>query len=176
LHKVPMMRINTTETVATLLLAFLTAHGCGTQPPGAPLALMERAWAEPTWGPPNEGLQCRLRAVRRTWQPGEIPVFKANIRNHGKRTFPFLTAHQQQLCAVEFDGTWHHWPAPVVIDSAVWHLEPGTQLDDITISLHEKLQIDVTAGRHIVRAAFTLEGVRVVSNPVGIEALPRHGR
>jgi hypothetical protein len=47
----------------------------------------------------------------------------------------------------------------------------GVQFDDIPIVLHEQFGINITPGRHIVRVALALEGVQVVSNPVGIKIL-----
>ena len=155
-----------------MLAALPLAQGCSA-PPRLPLSDdIEAAWGEPVWGEAAEGLQCRLRPAGRTWQPGEVPIFRIDIRNRGKRTFALTPAHMQQLCHVQFDGAWHRWPSPVVIDSPVWELRPGAELDDVTVTLHEQLKIGVTPGRHIVRVAFIFEGVRIVSNAVGIESLP----
>ncbi|MHA1571611.1 MAG: hypothetical protein ACTSWM_07295 [Alphaproteobacteria bacterium] len=129
------------------------------------------AWGEPTWGPPAEGLQCRLRADCRIWQPGETPAFTFDLRNTGKRTFAFWPAQKLQLVEIEFDGKWHRWPRPVMIDSHVWPLAPGAQYNAVNINLDKRFGINSTPGKHVVRIAFSLEGVRVVSNPVGIKVL-----
>ena len=73
---------------------------------------------------------------------------------------------------IEFDGKWHRWPSPIMIDSQLWPLAPGARYSGVTIELDKRFKIELTPGRHIVRIAFSLEGVRVVSNPVGIKILP----
>ena len=154
-----------------ILAALLVAPGCDSPPGHLDDSVTLAAWGEPDWGEQIEGLQCRLRPARRTWQPGEVPIFRVDIRNQGKRTFAFLPDHGQQLCRVQFDGKWHHWPNPVTIDSPVRELSPGAEFNDVTITLHERLKIDISPGTHIVRVAFFFEGIPVTSNPVGIRAL-----
>jgi hypothetical protein len=98
-------------------------------------------------------------------------VLQFDLRNGGKRTFAFWPAQKMQLCEIEFDGKWRRWPDAVMIDSQVWPLVPGAQYNAVTIELDRRFGIKLTPGRHIVRIAFTLEGIRVVSNPVGIKIL-----
>ena len=150
-------------------LIFLAAAvvGCNRLPPGSQSAAS--AWGEPRWGPEVEGLQCRLRAERRKWRQDETPVFNFDLRNVGKRTFAFWPAHKVELAEIEFDGKWHRWPSDVKTDSQVWPLGPGSQYKAVSIELDERFKIDTKPGKHIVRIAYVLEGVRVVSNPVGIE-------
>lgn len=155
-----------------LSVAFLSTQGCQGPLPGLIASRNDPAWSEPTWGEPAEGLQCRLRPDKRLWQADEIPTFKIDIKNLGRRMFAFPSAHLSQICKIEFDGTWYHWPGPVMIDSSVWPLAPGLQFDDITLTLHRQFGIHVTPGKHTVRAAFSLEGIEVVSNPVGLRVLP----
>jgi hypothetical protein len=156
-----------------LLSVSLTGQGCKA-PSAKPNVLQtDTAWREPTWGEAAEGLQCRLRPDRRIWRLGEKPSFKADMRNRGRRIFAFLPFHQLQLCRIQFDDKRYQWPSPFMIDSPVWPLAPGSQFNDIAITLHEQFKINLSAGRHIVRAVFSLEGIEVVSNPVGIEILPR---
>lgn len=153
------------------LLAFVISQGCKT-PSKKPVVLpTETRWYEPTWGEAAEGLQCRLRPDRRIWQMGERPSFKADIRNRGKRIFALLPSHQLELCRIQFDDKRYQWPNPFMIDSSVWPLSPGAQFNDIAITLHEQFKINLTPGRHIVRVAFSFEGIEVVSNPIGIEIL-----
>lgn len=159
---------NYVPVVALVLL--LAGQGCKsplTKPRPA-----ASAWGEPTWGPSAEGLQCRLRAERRTWRLDETPTFDFDLRNGGKRTFAFWPAHKLELAEIEFDGKWHRWPRDVKTDSHVWPLAPGSQYNAVTIELDERFKIDIKPGNHIVRIAYQLEGVRVVSNPVGIKILP----
>jgi len=154
-----------------LLAALLIGQGCKALLPGSRAMAGASAWGEPTWGEVVEGLQCRLRADRRTWRPTETPSFSFDIRNRGKRTFAFWPAHKLELSQIEFDGKWHRWPSPVTIDSQVWPLAPGAQYNGVTIELDKRFNIDIKPGKHIVRVAFSPEGVQVVSNPVGIEIL-----
>ena len=86
--------------------------------------------------------------------------------------FAFPPSHIQQICRIQFDGKWYHWPSPVMIDGSVWPLASGVQFDDIPIVMHERFGIKITPGRHVVRVALALEGVQVISNPVGIKILP----
>ena len=153
------------------LSVFVTGQGCRTPPAKPIVPKPDPAWLEPTWGEAAEGLQCRLRPDRRIWQVGERPGFKVDIRNQGKRIFAFLPFHQLQLCRIQFDGKRYQWPSPFMIDSPVWPLAPGAQFNDIAITLHERFKINLAPGRHIVRVVFLLEGIEVVSNPVGIEIL-----
>ena len=155
------------------LLAILLVQGCKGPMANWPTPSRSQAWAEPTWGRLAEGLQCRLRPDRRTWRAGETPSFKIDIRNRGKRTFALWPAHKLQSCEIEFDGEWHYWPSPVIIDSQVWPLAPGAQYNGLTIELDKRFKIEFEPGKHIVRIAFSPEGVRVISNPVGIEILSR---
>ncbi|MBL7152415.1 MAG: hypothetical protein ISS79_01765 [Phycisphaerae bacterium] len=156
--------------LTALLVLFLVGQGCKT-PLTKRSGADRSAWGRPTWGPLSEGLQCRLRPDRRTWRLDETPAFNFDLRNRGKRTFAFWPAHKLELTEIEFDGKWRRWPTPVMIDSHVWPLAPGAQYNAVTINLDRRFGIDIRPGKHIVRIAFNLEGVRVVSNPVGIEIL-----
>jgi hypothetical protein len=163
------MRILTEYLLLAPMALLLAAQGCTAT---APRQTGERlAWGEPSWGPPAEGLQCRLRADRRDWLISETPVLQFDLRNDGKRTFAFWPAQKTQLCEIEFDGKWRRWPDAVMIDSQVWPLAPGAQYNAVTIELDKRFGIKLAPGRHILRIAFTLEGVRVVSNSVGIKIL-----
>ena len=146
------------------LALLLAGQGCKTS-----LEDSRSAWGEARWGPEAEGLQCRLRAERRTWRLDETPAFSFDLRNDGKRTFAFWPGHKLEFAEIEFDGRWHRWPRDVMTDSHVWPLAPGSQYKAVTIELDKHFKIDMKPGRHIVRIAYSLEGVRVVSNPVGIE-------
>jgi len=148
-------------SLAILLTLLPVGQGCKT--PGSaskPLALNDQ-----TWGRAVEGLQCRLRATRASWQSTETPTFLFDLRNSGKRTFAFWPAHKLQFCEVEIDGKWRRWPDAVMLNSAAWPLTPGAQYNAVTLDLEKP-------GKHIIRIAFELEGVRVVSNPVRIKILP----
>jgi hypothetical protein len=126
-------------------------------------------WADPVWGLPVEGLQCRLSANNRIWKTTDIPIFKIDLQNNGKRTFAFLPANKHQFCQIQVDGKWYRWAGSEMIDSQVWPLTPGAGYKGVTLELSKGYGITLKPGRHIIRAAFTLEDVKVVSNPVGIE-------
>ena len=163
------MRILTEYLLLGPIALLVAAQGCTA--PGTSQTTEHLAWGEPSWGPSAEGLQCRLRADRRDWLISETPVLQFDLRNDGKRTFAFWPAQKMQLCEIEFDGKWRRWPDTVMIDSQVWPLAPGAQYNAVTIELDKRFGIKLAPGRHILRIAFTLEGVRVVSNPVGIKIL-----
>lgn len=145
--------------------------GSGCQSPLTKPGSLKEAWGEPRWGPAVEGLQCRLSAERRSWSADETPAFSFDLRNTGKRNFTFWPAHKLELAEIQFDGKWHRWPSDVKTDSHVWPLVPGSQYNAVSISLDKRFGIELKPGKHIVRIAYSLEGVRVVSNPVGIEIL-----
>ena len=167
------MKTQRNVCVITTLLVLLAGQGCKT--PWAELITSRDsyAWAEPTWGEADEGLQCRLRPDKRIWHTGETLTFKIDIKNHGQRMFAFPSSQVQQICKIQFDGKWYRWPSPVTIDGSIWPLASGVQFEDIPIALHKQFGIKITPGRHVVRVALVLEGVQVVSNPVGIKILPR---
>ncbi|MBN2269488.1 MAG: hypothetical protein JXN61_02680 [Sedimentisphaerales bacterium] len=149
---------------ATALALLAACQGCKSLPPSD-----ASAWGEARWGPSVEGLQCRLRAERPTWRSNETPAFNFDLRNRGKRTFAFWPAQKLELAEIEFDGKWHRWPSDVMTNSPVWPLAPGSQYNAVTIQLDKHFKIDIKPGKHIVRIAYSLEGVWVVSNPVGIK-------
>jgi hypothetical protein len=161
--------------IIKLFLVSIIAQGCNA-PWLEPRFHDRQAWAEPAWGEVAEGLRCRLRPDKRVWQQGEALSFKVDMRNQGGRMFAFAPSHIQQICRIQFDGRWYHWPNPAMIDGSVWPLAPGVQFDDILISLDKQFGVKIAPGRHIIRVAFALEGVEVVSNPVGIKILPVNPR
>jgi len=168
-RKSPQIAVSSKYFLTAVLAVLLIPQGCE-RPFARPQTATERAaWGKPRWGPPAEGLQLRLHADRRTWQPGQRPSFSFDLRNRGKRTFVFWPAQKLALSQIEFDGKWYRWPEPLKIDSLVWPLAPGAQYNSVTIELDRRFGIELEPGKHILRLAFTLEGVRVVSNPVGIE-------
>ncbi|MBN2139345.1 MAG: hypothetical protein JW720_16195 [Sedimentisphaerales bacterium] len=120
------------------------------------------------WGPSAEGLQCRLAVERQTWRADETLSFSFDLRNRGRRTFAFWPRQKVELAEIEFDGKWYRWPRDVKTEGQVWKLGPGSQYYAVTIELDRQFGIDIRPGRHTVRLAYVLEGVRVVSNPVAI--------
>ena len=166
------MRLPYRLSVPILLAVLIASHGCKTPLADFRTSVKRLAWGEPTWGAAVEGLQCRLRPDKQDWQSSETPGFNFDLRNTGKRTFAFWPAHKRERAQIQFDGKWHRWPDAVMIDSHAWPLAPGSRYNAVTIDLDPRFGIETRPGKHIVRIAYCLEGVRVVSNPVGIEILP----
>lgn len=130
------------------------------------------AWAEPVWGPATQGLQCRLRPVRRVWHAPEAPEFKIDLRNQGKRIFAFASSEQVPLHAIGVDGRWYACPRPMRAEGPVWPLAPGVEFAGLPVVLPSDTGLPLAAGRHTIQIAFSFEGLEVISNPVGIEILP----
>lgn len=131
---------------------------------------------EVPWSAAEEGLQCRLKAVKADWKVGDVPTFRLNVRDQGKRDLQIHMA--QAACKVEFDGAWFDWTGPVSILGGTW--PAGRQYDDfeVRVTLAEqwaigKKSIDLKPGKHKIRVAYvTLDRdkpVRVVSNAVEIQ-------
>src|SRR5260370_16128657 len=128
------------------------------------------------WSEAVEGLQCRLRADKAVWKVGEVPTFRLDVRNQGKRDLEMHAA--QDACKLEFDGAWFDWTGPVSILSGTW--PAGRQYDDFEVRVtlearwaSGKKPIDLKPGKHKVRVAYVTldrkQPVRVVSNAVEIQ-------
>ena len=148
--------------------------------PAAPAATGAEAAkpAEPPWGEAAEGVQARLRADKTVWNAGEVPAFKADVRNTGNRQLGLARA--QQVCELELDGVEFSWAGEVAVISGVF--PPGAEFDGIEISLGQfwaskkgGLPLKLTVGKHRLRVKFfvtTPPGTShkviasVVSNPV----------
>jgi hypothetical protein len=137
------------------------------------------------WGEETEGLQSKLQADRIIWKYGEIPTFKASVRNHGMREL--FIANYQRGCELQFDGRWYYfWTGSNSASILYGAFEPGRQYNDTPISLVENWRskegnkpININPGKHTIRVAFDTipfdknkNHVRLVSNPVEIEILP----
>ena len=120
------------------------------------------------WGETNKsGVQARLRADKRTWAPGQIPTFRADIRNRGTGSYSVVQA--QQFCTIEVDGTPYDWVGDIAVKFSA--LPPGRVYGDIPITLTdhwvkttpgrgertgtEKLRL--TPGRHRLRVIFHVD-------------------
>jgi len=144
------------------------------------VTLRQAAPGTQPWGGPVEGVQVHLRADKEVWRAGEIPTFKAEIRNQGSRELSVIRA--QVGCKLQFDGKWyeHH-----EIGAKSSPLGPGRHYTDILISLYDRWRdpktdapLDLRPGKHNIRIKFILRptdgGHRVIpmSNPVEIEIRP----
>jgi len=61
------------------------------------------------WSAPQDGVQMRLRADKKTWRADEIPALRWDARNAASRQFLHV-GDGQRLAQLEVDGVWHQWP------------------------------------------------------------------
>jgi len=124
---------------------------------------------EPTWGEAAEGLQCRLRSSKHVYAPGENPTFAIDLRNRGGRIFAFRAGEEAPVSRFSIDGRWRRWPEKPRKDGRIRALGPGVEIADMAATLPKDARSLLTPGRHVVRLAFSFEGIDVVSNTVEIE-------
>jgi len=89
---------------------------------------------EKSWGEPVEGVQVRLLADKKIWQPGEIPTFKADICNKGLILLQLPVS--QERCQVEVNGRWFRLIPSMV--TKVIDFSSGQEQKDIAILLTER--------------------------------------
>jgi predicted Ser/Thr protein kinase len=123
------------------------------------------------WGDAHQGVQVRLQADKRTWETGQTPTFRADIRNQGKGTY--TVAQAQQLCELELDGARYKWVGSYRVRSS--YFPPGREYKDIPVALTENWgkvtstppQLDAPAlaenlklapGKHTLRLIFFCDG------------------
>jgi hypothetical protein len=131
------------------------------------------------WGEAVEGLQCRLRADKAVWKVDEVPGFRLEVRNQGKRD---LVIHMAQaVCKLEFDGVWFDWMGPVSIPAGTWPAGRRYEDFEVRVTLEERWvsgnkPIALKPGKHKVRVAYVTldrkQPVRAVSNAVEIRIEP----
>jgi hypothetical protein len=135
------------------------------------------------WSEAVEGLQCRLRADRAVWKVGELPTFRLDVRDLGKRDLEMHAA--QAACKLEIDGAWFDWQGPVSILGGTW--PAGREYEDfeVRVTLEARWErgnkpIELKPGKHKVRVAYVTldrkQPVRVVSNAVEIQIDPPPGK
>lgn len=125
--------------------------------------------AEVRWGPAAEGIQCRLKPVKRACPAGESPAFNIDLCNRGDRVFAFLHGEQAPVYRFAIDGRWRRWPEPAPADGRTLALGPGVEVLDLPAALPADARPLLTNGRHVVQFAFSFEGIEVISNAVEIE-------
>ncbi len=150
-------------------IVLTSVPGCSRHVAGPPKPSARLTPAEPTWGPQVEGLQCRLRPVKRVCPAGESPTFKIDLRNRGERVFAFLGSEQVPLHGFAVDGQWRRRSSPAPVEGKARALGPGVEILDLAVVLPDEARALLTPGRHVVQLALSFEGVEVPSNPVGIE-------
>jgi WD40 repeat protein len=113
---------------------------------------------ETPWGKAVEGVQCRLRADKSVWRPGEVPTFSAEIRNRGTRTLRI--AASQEGCELVLDGKSYHWPGFQFVEMLPLH--PGSGYD-VRISVPKTWfhggPATLTPGEHKLSVRFQCLGV-----------------
>jgi hypothetical protein len=139
------------------------------------------------WGKAVEGVQIRLREVRRRWLMEEEVKFKVDIRNEGRRDLRLASG--PDFWDVEVDGVWYSVTNPLsrASDSHSRPFGPGRHDENLPLWLDkafgwrsENGRLELTPGRHTIRAALgrglsedgTMSSVRPVSNAVEIEIVP----
>ncbi len=124
----------------------------------------------PAWGPNSQGLQCRLRPMKRLWRAGETPAFKIDLRNESKRIFPLACAPLWPY-RILIDDQWRRWPSSGPTGTKIMPFGPGAEFMDLMVNLPKETARLLTKGRHVIKIAFLFEGIEVVSNAVEIEIL-----
>jgi len=150
-----------------------------------------------SWGKAVSGIQMRLRVDRTKWPMGELPKLKVDLRNTGGNEFKSLIP-ATYYWELELDGRWY-W-SKVVFRGATAALpfEPGTQRNDLTISLEKHMEwvskkegkpLEFSPGKHTVRVGICMLALRqddevlitwdaekrgevIKSLPIEIEILP----
>ena len=141
---------------------------------------------EKTWGKPVDGLQCRLRAIKSTWNLGEVPTLSLDLRNVGDNDI--ICAAITQNCEIEYDGQLYEWAGPTIVDILSFPLRPGKEyLNAVQIKISTSwatkkrmgVPLVLTPGRHIIRVRYRPEAlawfksdpkkVPAISNLVEIE-------
>jgi len=93
-----------------------------------------------------------------------------DLRNRGKRIFAFLSTDPIPVHEFSVDGRRYRLMSPSVVQGGhVQPLAPGVEFSNLPANLPG--QVHLAPGRHTVYISFQLEGIEVVSNPVGIEIL-----
>ncbi len=158
-----------TRVLLVVLLCSLLSSGCSREAGKAPASAHRAVRTTSDWGPQVEGLQCRLRPTKRLWQSGEMPTFRFDLRNQGRRLFAFNVHEPVRPDRVWLDGRWHRRRADEAAQAKMRPLAPGAELTDLTLGLPAEMGLALESGRHTIQVAFDLEDLTVVSNPVEIE-------
>jgi hypothetical protein len=152
-----------------LTLATLVGLGCSRQAKESVDLSGTAARAGVAWGPATQGVQCRIRPIKRLWRANETPLFTVDFRNRGKRVFAMPDDGSLHAQGIVLDGRWYSRPNRSVTEGKLRRLGPEDQLADFSLSLSRDLEIPLDPGSHTIKAVFSLEGLEIVSNPVRIE-------
>jgi RNA polymerase sigma factor (sigma-70 family) len=111
------------------------------------------------WGKEVTGVQCRLTLDKPAWKQGEVPSFKAEVRNKGKREL--LIWRTQELCEIVLDGKTLRWSGDIDAKSSAFG--PGRHYKDMAVSLVAQWKDkngkppSLPPGKHTVRVWFRAE-------------------
>jgi hypothetical protein len=157
------------------VLAILAIWGCAEKPDRS----VKQFTRQPShviqpsqWGPDIEGLQCRIRPIKRLWRAKESLVFRVDFRNQGKRGFAMLDDGSVHAERVLVDGRWYSRPRIGAVGGKPRMLGPGDSLEDLPLSLSQEMAIPLSSGSHTIQVAFLFEGLEVVSNAIDLEITP----
>ena len=139
------------------------------------------------WGPTVEGVQARLRAERFQFHEGEAPVFRADVRNRGKRDL-FMWKLEVNGWEIQVDGQWYRRSfrntllphvLPAGGEQTNLELTFDTRWRDKPVWLHtgdKKTPLQWSPGKHSVRLALLPYDpkdsdvrIRAETNPIEIE-------
>ena len=136
------------------------------------------------WGEPIQGVSARVRSDKTVWRTGQVPSFRADIKNNGQTSG--RVAQAQELCELVLDGVAYQWTGEFDIPES--SLPPGREYHDILISLvdswHSKKDnapLTLAPGKHALRVIFVVslgmvagkrESIRAASNAVEFEVRP----
>ena len=137
-----------------------------------------------TWGRAIDGVACRLRPEKPTWNPGETPLLRADLRNGGSQDL--FAIFSEETRKLEVDGRQYDWAGPVEGGWPQRPFPPGEEILGLEIQLsgewidEAKQPLTLKPGNHTIRVPFYCQPVkedagkrfRVVSDPVQIEILP----
>jgi hypothetical protein len=138
------------------------------------------------WGEAAHGGQIGLRAVRKQWKTGEVPVLRLEIRNMGGETLWVPEEQEGTGFVVSVDGhpyvdTLHNRSSD---SDGRARFRPGEEMHTVVVMLRDTLRegghpLDLRPGRHVIQVTTKLQsgtdaltGFGATSNPVEIEVLP----
>jgi hypothetical protein len=125
------------------------------------------------WGPDVEGVQCRIRPIKRLWAANEPLVFRVDFRNRGTRTFGILDDGAIHAERILLDGRWYSRPLLGMTGGKPRMLGPGEHLDGLSLCVSRDMAIPFEPGPHTIQVMFLLEGLEILSNPVDFEIASR---
>jgi hypothetical protein len=149
------------------------------------------------WGASDNGVQARLRAVKRVWRKGEPPQFTLDVRNQGKLPLS-LWPDMPESFRIEVDGQWYDptWNTDWMTSNL--DFGPGAHHEGIRFSpvpnsprwpwkTRDGQKLVFSPGKHVIRVSLGApsslrfpgdkpdqhgQNARLVTKEVEIEVLP----